>query len=216
MNKKRIAIYFFGALPLVMVSLVYQKLPDLVPMQWQLGGGVRYDDKWQLFIIAGLSLAMGIFMPFMAKIDPRRANYSKFSSVYESIILLIEIFMAVIMAIVILESFYPGRIPVARVVSGSVGLLFIFLGNIMPKVKSNYFTGVKTPWALSSETVWNKTQRLGGKLFFFCGLLMAVGSVFVPMEIMFYVLMVLVGVIVILPTIMSYIWYQEEMKLSGK
>lgn len=216
MSKKRIAIYFFAVLPFIMVSLVYQKLPDLVPMQWQGGKGVRYDEKWQLFIIAAVCLAMGIFMPLLAKIDPRRKNYEKFYPVYENFIIVVEIFMSLMMAITISESFYPGRIPVARVVSGCVGLLFVFLGNLMPKVKSNFFTGVKTPWALSSETVWNKTQRLGGKLFFFAGLLMVIGALFVPIGLMPYIVGGLLGVIVLLPTVMSYVWYQKESNTSVK
>ncbi|WP_304507661.1 SdpI family protein [Anaerotignum sp.] len=210
MRKKQIAIYFFAVLPFIMVSLVYQKLPDLVPMQWQAGKGVRYDEKWQLFILAVLCFGMGVFMPLLAKIDPRRKNYEKFYPVYENFIILMEIFMSLMMAIIISESFYPGRIPVGRVVCGGVGLLFVFFGNLMPKVKSNFFTGVKTPWALSSETVWNKTQRLGGKLFFFGGILMVIGALFVPIVFMPYVVGGLLGVIVLLPTVMSYVWYQKE------
>ena len=210
MSKKRIAIYIFAVLPLVMVSLVYNKLPELVPMQWQLGEGARYGEKWELFIIAVLSLGMGIFMPLIAKIDPRRNNYSKFFGVYENIILVIEVFMAALLVIVLSESLNPGRIPVARVVSGGVGLMFLFMGNLMPKVKSNFFTGVKTPWALSSEAVWNKTQRLGGKAFFFGGLLMALSALLLPVILMPYVVGVLVMIIVFLPTVMSYLWYQEE------
>lgn len=216
MSKKRMAIYFFGIVPLVMVSFVYQSLPDLVPVQWELGGGIRYGDKWQLFIIAGLSVAMGVLMPLLAKIDPRRKNYNKFSATYESIILFIEMFMAMMMAMVIIETVYPGNIPVERVVNGSVGLLFVLLGNMMPKVKSNFFTGVKTPWALSSETVWNKTQRLGGKLLFFGGFTMLLGSFFVPMNLMAYVTGILLCAIVILPMAMSYVWYQKEIKSLGK
>ncbi|WP_313529667.1 SdpI family protein [Anaerotignum sp.] len=216
MNKKRLAIYFFGALPLIMVCLVYKSLPDLVPMQFQSNGGIRYGEKWQLLVIAGLSFAMGVIMPLMAKIDPRRENYSKFSAVYERIVLIIEVFMAITMGIVILETLYPGRIPVIRVVSGTVGLMFVLLGNMMPKVKSNYFTGIKTPWALSSETVWNKTQRLGGKMFFFGGLVMFLSAFVFPIQMMQYITIGLVFLIVLMPTIMSYVWYQNEMKSLGK
>ncbi|KXL51683.1 immunity protein SdpI [Anaerotignum neopropionicum] len=216
MSKKKIAIYFFAVLPIVMVALFYQKLPDLVPMQWGSEGVSRYGGKWQLLFIAGINILIGIFMPIMAKIDPRKDNYAKFYSVYENIILLIEVFLAVIMAITISECLYPGKISVARVVSGGVGLLFVFLGNIMPKIKSNFFTGIKTPWALSSEAVWNKTQRLGGKLFFFGGFFMVVGAVFAPIAMMPFVVGILVTAIVILPIIMSYIWYQEEIRLLNK
>lgn len=216
MSKKKITIYFFAVLPIIMVALFYQKLPDLVPMQWGTEGVSRYDDKWQLFLIAGINILIGIFMPIIAKIDPRKNNYAKFSSVYENIILLIEVFLVAIMAITISESLHPEKIPVVRVVSGGIGLLFLFLGNMMPKVRSNFFTGIKTPWALSSETVWNKTQRLGGKLFFFGGLLMVVGAVFAPINMMPYMVVVLACGIALLPSVMSYVWYREEMKQLGK
>lgn len=216
MNKKRIAIYFFGLLPFVIVSLVYKNLPDLVPMQFEMGQGVRYGEKWQLFILSGVCFIMGVGMPLLAKVDPRRKNYIKFSSVYESIVLLIEIFMTIIMCVVIFESLYPSKIPVVRVIIGSVGVLFTFLGNMMPKVKSNFFTGVKTPWALSSEAVWNKTQRLGGKLLFLGGLLMVIGAVVLPIQIMGYAVIGVAIVIAFPPTIMSYVWYQQEMKSLGK
>lgn len=216
MSKKRIAIYFFSVLPIIMVSLVYQKLPALVPMQWDAMGGVRYDDKWQLYIIAGLCLVMGILMPLVPKIDPRKKNYEKFFLAYENIILMIVIFMAAIMAISLSESLYPGRISIPRVVSGGVGLLFVFLGNMLPKVKSNFFTGVRTPWALSSEMVWNKTQRLGGKVFFFGGLLMTLCGFIVPIVAIPYVVGLVMCAIVLYPTIMSYVWYKDEAKVLEK
>ncbi len=216
MSKKRIAIYIFSVIPIIMVSLVYKKLPDLVPMQWEAGGGVRYDDKWKLYIIGGLCLIMGVIMPLVPKIDPRKKNYEKFFLAYENIILMIVIFMAAIMAISLSESLYPGRISVPRVVSGGVGLLFIFLGNMMPKVKSNFFTGVRTPWALSSELVWNKTQRLGGKVCFFGGLLMVLCAFFVPIFAMPYVVGLVMCIIVLYPTIMSYVWYKDEAKMLEK
>lgn len=216
MSKKRMAIYFFSVLPIIMVSLVYQKLPTLVPMQWEASGGVRYGDKWQLYIIAGLCLVMGIFMPLVPKIDPRKKNYEKFFLAYENIILMIVIFMAAIMAISLSESLNPGRISIPRVVSGCVGFLFVFLGNMMPKVKSNFFTGVRTPWALSSEMVWNKTQRLGGKVFFFGGLIMILCAWFLPISAMPYIIGCIMCVIVLYPTIMSYIWYKDEAKILEK
>ncbi len=216
MSKKRFGIYIFAALPLIMVSMVYQKLPPLVPIQWQAGEGIRYSEKWQLFIVAVLCLGMGILMPLMAKIDPRRKNYEKFFGVYENIILAVEIFMTAMVAILLSESMNPSKIPVPRIVSCGVGLFFVFLGNVMPKVKSNFFTGIKTPWALCSESVWNKTQRLGGKLFFFGGVFMAVSAIFMPLTVMPYAIGTVLFVVILLPTILSCFWYQEEGKTREK
>ena len=82
----------------------------------------------------------------------------------------------------------------------------------MPKVKRNYFTGVKTPWALNSDTVWNKTQRLGGKVFVFGGILMLICALcFSPIVAMVMTITVAIGICLV-PTVMSYIWYQRELK----
>lgn len=114
--------------------------------------------------------------------------------------------------ITLVETMHPETLPVVCLVNGLVGFLLILIGNKMPKVKRNYFTGVKTPWTLSSDTVWNKTQRLGGKAFFFGGLTILLAAFFVPLHWMGEVVVAVVIVVCILPTVMSYIWYQREGK----
>jgi uncharacterized membrane protein len=51
------------------------------------------------------------------------------------------------------------------------------MGNYMGKLKPNWFVGIRTPWTLSSETVWNKTHRFGGKVFMLGGLIMIITSI---------------------------------------
>ena len=60
-----------------------------------------------------------------------------------------------------------------------IAVLFTVIGNLMPKFKHNYFIGIKTPWTLASEEVWFATHRLGGKLWFYGGLIMIIFS-FIP------------------------------------
>ena len=89
--------------------------------------------------------------------------------------------MLVMVGIVITESFRPGTIQVATLVTAMCGILFMFIGNIMPKFRQNFFCGFRTPWALSDETVWNKTHRLAGRLMFGAGLLGS-GGAFLPWD----------------------------------
>lgn len=58
---------------------------------------------------------------------------------------------------------------VGILVCGGCGVLFIFLGNYMPRIKQNYMFGCKTPWALNNEHNWNRTQRMGGIVFVVMG-----------------------------------------------
>ena len=67
------------------------------------------------------------------------------------------------------ESFFPGHISVGKIVTLAIGVLFMFIGNIMPKIKSNFYLGIKTPWTLSDEEIWLRTHRFAGKTMFAAG-----------------------------------------------
>ena len=211
---KRIAMVIFSILPLLMVLAVYNKLPELVPLQWNLEGVSRYGKKWELFPLAGLNLLFGILMPLFAKIDPKRKNYERFQKTYDWFILWLLGFMTVLMGLTLAETMHPGVMNIPKVVCCMVAVLFIFIGNMMPKVKQNYFTGVKTPWALSNDVVWNKTQRLGGKAFFFGGILMLIAIFAVGQDILKWIVIAITAFICLVPTVMSYVWYQQEMRKS--
>ena len=78
--------------------------------------------------------------------------------------------------ICITEALRPGTVNVSGVVCLLVSLLMVYLGNVMPRFRMNWYCGFKTPWALSSETVWTRTQRVAGRLLFAAGLIGAAGS----------------------------------------
>ena len=119
-----------------------------------------------------------------------------------------------LMGLTLAETMHPGVMNIPKVVCCMVAVLFIFIGNMMPKVKQNYFTGVKTPWALSNDVVWNKTQRLGGKAFFFGGILMLIAIFAVGQDILKWIVIAITAFICLVPTVMSYVWYQQEMRKS--
>jgi immunity protein, SdpI family len=68
-------------------------------------------------------------------------------------------------------------IPVKRFVPFSVGALFVLLGSLLPRFRSNFFFGIRTPWTLSSESVWAQTHRIGGWAFALMGLLLIIAGV---------------------------------------
>ena len=211
--KKKILKYLLMAAPVLMLLAVYNKLPAEVPMHWNIHGEIdRYGSRNELFLIAGLNIFMGVFMSAIARIDPKQKNYERFRETYDWIIIWTLGFMTVLMGVVLMETMKPGTVNISKVVCMMVGILFIVLGNMMPKVKQNFFTGVKTPWALSSDVVWNKTQRLGGKCLFFGGILI-LGSAYLTNGSATVFLIILIAVFIsIVPMVMSYIWYKQEME----
>ena len=159
----RILTYLLAAASLLLAAVLYPKLPAQIPTHWDLDGTVTYGGRHMIFLTAGTGLPMALLFDILPKIDPRRQNYQKFGSYYDAFCVLIQLFMLVMNAVMITEALQPGTLSVPMVVMLGIGLLFLFIGNTMPKFKSNFYMGIKTPWTISSEEVWRKTHRLGGK-----------------------------------------------------
>ena len=211
--KKKILKYLLMAAPFLMILAVYSKLPAEVPMHWNIHGEIdRYGSKNELFLIAGINVFLGIFMSAVAKIDPKQKNYARFRETYDWMIIWTLGFMTVLMGIVLTETLQPGTLNMSKVVCLMVGILFIVLGNMMPKVKQNFFTGVKTPWALSNDVVWNKTQRLGGKSLVLGGVVILCSAFLKSGEATVFLIILVAVLVSIVPMVMSYIWYKKEME----
>ena len=212
MKKKKLLRVLLMAAPILMVLAVYNRLPGEIPVHWDINGEIdRYGSRSELFLIAGMNLFLGIFMPLVAKVDPKRKNYVRFWETYEWMIIWTLLFMTVITGVILTETLQPGTLNISEVVCVMVAVLFIVLGNMMPKIKRNFFTGVKTPWALSSDTVWNKTQRLGGKSLVLGGVLILLSAFLSEGKVMFFTIIGVALLMCIVPTVMSYVWYQKEM-----
>lgn len=207
---QRIATWILACLPLVALAVLYLKLPQQVPTNWGFDGMVSYSDKSTLWLISAMSPLCILLFTVLPRIDPKKRNYTRFSGSYEAFQLVFAIFMLVLQAVTLLETFRPGSANVTVVVLVMVSLLFIFVGNIMPKFRQNFFCGIRTPWTISSERVWVKTHRLGGRMFCLAGVAGLVGCL-LPNEFARFALFI--GAVIaasLLPLVMSYVWYRQE------
>lgn len=151
---------------------LYQHLPDRVVSHWNFYGqpdawSSKGSNAWGLpAVISGIYLLF-VALPYL---DPKKERYVEFARVYRIFKNLMLMVMLLIMTAGGLYNLgYP--IPIQYVVPAIIGGLMIILGNYLGKLKQNWFVGIKTPWTLSSENVWNKTHRVGGYLFIIFGLL---------------------------------------------
>lgn len=208
-SKMQILAWVLAVVPLIMVAAVYGRLPDQVPTHWSLDGTVTYGSKTTLWMIAGLTVPFAVLFPVLPRIDPRKKNYHKFLPSYDLFQVVMMLFMIVMSGIVIVETMRPGTVRVGNVVTGLVSLLLLILGNMLPKFRQNYFSGLKNPWTLASESVWVKTHRLGGRLMFLAGLI-GLATCFLPDRPRFAVFFTALIVAVLIPNVMSYIWFRRE------
>ena len=215
-NKKlRVAAYGIPILVLVVIALLYGKMPEHIPTHWDVDGTVSYGGKAEIWMVGGMGLLFAVLMDVVPRIDPRRRNYEKFGRYYDGFCLGMQVFMAAMSGMILSESLFPGRISVGRVTAGLLGILFVGIGNVMPKFKSNFYMGIKTPWTLSSDWIWHKTHRLGGKLFVAAGAVTVLAAVFLPLQPAFYVCLASLAAAGTIPSICSYLWWRGENGSKG-
>jgi len=198
------------ATALVASAVVYPSLPERIPTHWNFAGEVdgwspRAWGAWMMPVMMVFVWALTRFLP---AIDPRRKNYEKFSGAFEGIILSVMVFMLVLHGITLAAALgYP--LAMELVVPVGVGILFIVIGNLLPRARSNWFVGIRTPWTLSSDRVWEKTHRVGGKLFVLGGILIAL-SAFVGASWSRWAPMVVIGICSLGAVIYSYLEWRKE------
>ena len=156
---------------------------------------------------------LGMFLIFLVipQIDPLKANIAQFRETFNLFIAFMVGFMVYVHALTLLWNLGYTNIGVGNAILPAVGLLFIVVGSLLRKAKRNFFIGIRTPWTLSSDTVWEKTHQLGSVLFMFSGVLAVIGG-FIGGNVAFWMLFVpLIGSTVFL-LVYSYVLYQRETK----
>lgn len=168
--------YYLLATALVVATLVttlavYPQLPNRVPTHWGLDNRPNgYSPKWVLFLLGpGLMTGMLALFRFLPWLSPKQFEVDSFRATYLQVMLII-IGMVTYLYAVTLWAGISGSANIGRAILGGICLLLALLGNLLGKVRRNFYIGVRTPWTLANERVWNATHRLAGKIFVIGGL----------------------------------------------
>jgi uncharacterized membrane protein len=204
------------AIGMILLSFVasfyfYPQMPEKMASHWNAQGQVDGYMPKSLVLFLMPFIAAGLFLLFIAvpKIDPLRANIEKFRRYYERFVLLVIAFMFYIHVLTIIWNMGM-TFNLMQALSPAFGILFYYCGVLIANAKQNWFIGIRTPWTMSSEKVWGKTHRLGGRLFKLSGIIAFFG-VLIPD---YAILLILVPVILftVYTVIYSYLEYQREQK----
>ncbi len=193
--------------------LLWNRLPDQMASHWNINDQVDgYMPKfWGVFMLPLITLVMlGLFLVIPA-IDPLKANIAKFREAFNLFIVLMVAFMVYIYGLTLAWSLGYTNFKMSGATLPAIGLLMIFIGFMMRQAKRNFFIGIRTPWTLSSDTVWNETHRLGAVLFMISGALAFIGGFFGGMTAFWLMFVPIIGSTIFL-LVYSYVLYQREIK----
>jgi len=211
MNLKRNQIVIWGIILLSFVLSIYfyPQMPERIASHWNAKGQVDgYMTKfWGMFLMPFVLVGIALLFLAIPKIDPLKANIKKFRKYYDGFIIVFLIFMFSIHIQVILWNFGT-KISPNLVLPIGIGVLFYYLGILCENAKRNWFIGIRTPWTLSNEKVWDKTHKIGGKLFKIAGLIALVGIFFKSLAVFF--IFVPVIFVALFTVVYSYIEYQSN------
>jgi uncharacterized membrane protein len=194
----------------------YSRLPARVPIHWN--AHFRPDGYASRASELIFPIVMLVVLPALAyvlpRIDPHHANYAKHEGTYWFIWSAIMVLLAAVQVLVV-GAGLGWNVHMSIGLPLMIGLLFIVLGNVMGRVRPNWFLGIRTPWTLSSDEVWRKTHRLGSRTFMLGGLVLVIAAL-IPYDWGRVAgLFVAVGLAALVPTIYSYVEWRRLGRPSG-
>jgi uncharacterized membrane protein len=193
--------------------LLWNQLPDQMPSHWNVNDQVdgTMSKLWGVLMMPLVTLGMFILFLVIPNIDPLKANIAQFRETFNLFIVLITAFMLYIHGLTLAWGLGYQGFKMSMAMLPFIGLLFIFIGYMLRKAKRNFFIGIRTPWTLSSDSVWDKTHQLGSILFMVSGAFAIVGGFFGGMTAFWLMFTPLMGSTLFL-VVYSYFLYRSETK----
>lgn len=190
---------------IAMAIICYPSMPDQMAIHW----GVNGEPDGFAPKIVGVSFVPVMMVLIFLSSHYRKQSYQKFQSSMDAIWNTLMVALLVIHGLIIAYG-YGYMVNMATAATLILGMLFITMGNFMPRFRHNYLIGIRTPWTLASEKVWKMTHKLASRVFFIGGLLIVL-TVFLPSPAHFIVLLLIIAA-TILAAIWSSFYYAKRRK----
>jgi uncharacterized membrane protein len=191
--------------------LLWNQLPDRMASHWNINDQVDgHTSRFGgVFMVPLMALGMFVLFLVIPSIDPLKANIAQFRGAFNLFMLLIVAFMTYIYGLTLARNLGYTGFRMSGAMLPAIGLLFIFIGFMLRQARRNFFIGIRTPWTLSSDHVWNETHRIGAILFMISGALAFFGGLFGGTIAFWLMFAPIIGSTVFL-LVYSYVLYQRE------
>jgi uncharacterized membrane protein len=205
-------LYWIVAMALVVLAwgasvLLYPGLPDRIPTHWNIQGKIDgYGPKATIFLMPGVMIGLLGLFRILPVLSPRNFEVDSFRTTYLFVMVLTIGMMGYIQAVILYAAANAGHIAMTRAMMGGLFLFFALLGNVMGRVRRNFYIGVRVPWTLASERVWNDTHRVAAWLFVACGL---AGFLIVMTGLPMLAAFAVLSIAVVVPIVYSFVHYKQ-------
>ncbi len=215
MNIKTTSIIVLTLIAIALVAglSLWNQLPDQMASHWNSNDQVDgYISRfWGVFLMPLITLGMFVLFLVVPGIDPLKANIAQFREAFNIFIALMVAFMLYVHGLTLVWSLGYQDFKMSAAMLPFMGILFIAIGYLLRQAKRNFFIGIRTPWTLSSDSVWDKTHQLGSTLFMVSGAFAILGGFFGGMTAVWLMFVPLIGSSLFL-VVYSYVLYRGEMK----
>jgi uncharacterized membrane protein len=195
------------AAALIYAWVLYPELPELIPIHWNLRGQVDGwgHKQWAIYLMPG-TMALFIGMLYaLPWLSPGSFALDPFRDTFNYLMVVCMVLFGYLHVLMLQAALHP-EMDTARLLISGLFLFFALIGNVLGKVRRNFWMGVRTPWTLASDKVWIATHRLAARLMVGAGMIGALGVwLGVPPALCFGLLM---GALFV-PVVYSYFLHQR-------
>jgi len=211
MRKSEVTALVIILTPIIISIYSYPLMPETIASHWNVQGeaDAHMSKFWGLFFLPFFSIGLLLLFILIPKIDPLKANVEKFRKYYDGFVVLAVGFFFYLHLLTVFWN-VGIRFGMIQFLQPAFAILFYYCGILIENAKMNWFIGIRTPWTLSNEKVWEKTHRTGGKLFKIAGVITLFG-VFFPGYAIFFILLPVI-LVAFYSTAYSYLQYQRQLR----
>lgn len=220
---KRKITWIIAFIPLILMAVMYKYLPEQVPRNFDLSGNASYyGHKSTYFIPAFIPLVSSIVYEVIFsfqkrnKLQGKEAENSRINNgTLQNVILILNIFFTFLVGLLILLALkitdgFTSSFPISKILCIAMGIIFVLMGNLMPKTRRNTWLGFRTKWTRYNDVTWSKSHRFIGFAMVISGILIILSAILFSGEILFYIMIGLLSAVMLIGSIKSYIYYLEE------
>lgn len=198
------------SIPFLYLIWIWNSLPEEVPMHWNLNGQIdRYGKKSELILIPILMPLLTYGILLLAPLLDNNDSIKKMGEKFSRIKFVLVFFMSLLSIFIIYTAQHAGISKINFVFIGLGGMITMF-GNYFKTIRPNYIIGIRTPWTLKNEIVWNKTHQWAGRLWFLGGLVIIGVAILSSTRLSIFIFFSVILIISILPIVYSYIQFKNQ------